>query len=157
MTSAICIAFALVVLAFSFHYKVLLSLGRHVPRMNIAMQARVLFIVLVLFGAHIVEISFFGAAYAGSVMFLELGSFNGSAMSGWMDYLYYSGVIYTSLGLGDVYPAGHIRFITAMETLSGFMLITWSASFTFLAMGRLWPDWSTSMPRPPIQDTPKVG
>tara|TARA_A100001391_G_C5002044_1_gene261035 strand:- start:825 stop:959 length:135 start_codon:yes stop_codon:yes gene_type:complete len=26
-----------------------------------------------------------------------------------------------------------------MEALNGFFLITWSASFTFLAMGRLWP------------------
>jgi hypothetical protein len=55
-----------------------------------------------------------------------------------MSYLYYSGVIYTTLGLGDIQPEGHIRFITAMEALNGFLLITWSASFTFLAMGRLW-------------------
>jgi len=38
-----------------------------------------------------------------------------------------------------VITLGHIRFITAVEALNGFLLITWSASFTFLAMGRLWP------------------
>ena len=43
------------------------------------------------------------------------------------------------VGLGDIEPQGHIRFITAVEALNGFLLITWSASFTFLAMGRLWP------------------
>jgi len=64
-----------------------------------------------------------------------------------MSYLYYSGVIYTTLGLGDIHPEGHIRFITAMEALNGFLLITWSASFTFVAMGRLWP-WEKSCARP---------
>ena len=53
--------------------------------------------------------------------------------------MYYSIVTYTSLGLGDVYPVGHIRFITGIEVLNGLMLITWSASFTFIAMKRLWP------------------
>ena len=30
-----------------------------------------------------------------------------------------------------------------VSNLNGFLLITWSASFTFLAMGRLWP-WDNS-------------
>ena len=141
MTFAFILAFALVVLTFGFHYRVLLWLGRRVPTMTMAIQARVLFIVLVLFLAHIVEIAFYGVAYAGSIQALDLGAFRGAEVNDVMSYLYYSGVIYTSLGLGDIYPEGHIRFMTAMETLNGFMLITWSASFTFLAMGRLWPVW----------------
>ncbi len=112
--------------------------------MTVAVETRVLFIVLVLFVAHIIEIAFYGLAYAGSVQILGLGSFMGAEVNDVMSYLYYSGVIYTSLGLGDIYPLGHIRFITAMETLNGFLLITWSASFTFLAMGRLWPLWPQS-------------
>ena len=142
MTFAIVFAFALVVVTFSFHYKVLIWLGQRVPNVNIAMQSRVLFIVLVLFLAHIIEIAFYAGAYAVSVLWLNLGAFHGAEVNDLMSYLYYSGVIYTSLGLGDIYPEGHIRFITAMETLNGFLLITWSASFTCLAMGRLWPVWS---------------
>lgn len=56
-----------------------------------------------------------------------------------MSYLYYSTVAYTSLGIGDLYPAGHLRLISAMETLNGLVLIGWSTSFTFLAMRRYWP------------------
>ena len=74
-----------------------------------------------------------------SVATLELGFFKGAPIGEAMNYLYYSGVIFTTLGLGDIQPVGHIRFITAIEALNGFFLITWSASFTFLAMGRLWP------------------
>jgi hypothetical protein len=114
--------------------------------MTIAVETRVLFVVLVLFLAHILEIAFYGVAYALSVQLLGLGSFLGVEVDDVMSYLYYSGVIYTSLGLGDIYPVGHIRFMTAIETLNGFLLITWSASFTFLAMGRLWPLWPQSDP-----------
>jgi hypothetical protein len=73
------------------------------------------------------------------VSLLGLGTFEGAVVTDAMSYLYYSGVIYTTLGLGDIEPQGHIRIIAAMEALNGFLLITWSASFTFLAMGRLWP------------------
>lgn len=144
MIIAIIFAFALVFITFSFHYKVMIWLGRRIPTINVAMQTRVLLIVLVLFVAHIVEIAIYSGAYAVSVIGLGLGEFRGSEVNDPMSYLYYSGVIYTSLGLGDIYPEGHIRFITAMETLNGFLLITWSASFTYLAMGRLWPTWDSN-------------
>jgi hypothetical protein len=96
---------------------------------------------LVLFFAHVVEIGCYALAYAWSVEGLKLGALKGLEMHEPMDYLYFSTVIYTSLGLGDVYPDGHIRFLTGIEALNGLFLIAWSASFTFLVMSRLWP-WS---------------
>lgn len=139
MIWAIVLAFSLVAVTFVFHYRVLLWLGQNTPKMKLPTQTQVLVIVIVLFLAHIVEISFYAMTYSWSVSSLELGIFRGAPVGGAMSYLYYSGVIYTTLGLGDIQPEGHIRFITAMEALNGFLLITWSASFTFLAMGRLWP------------------
>ena len=56
-----------------------------------------------------------------------------------MDYFYYSAVMYTSLGLGDVFPTGHLRFMSGIEALNGLMMIGWSTSFTFLAMRNYWP------------------
>ncbi len=139
MIVAITLAFSLVGVTFIFHYRILLWLSAISPKLNFQAQTQVLIIVFVLFFAHIVEIGFYAIIYGVSVSWLELGIFKGAPVEDGMSYLYYSGVIYTSLGLGDIYPEGHIRFITAMETLNGFLLITWSASFTFLAMGRLWP------------------
>ncbi len=139
MFIATMLALSLVIITFVFHYRVLLWLGVLTPKLNLPTQAQVLVIVLILFFTHIVEIGLYALAYAWSVGGLDIGVFNGAPVGDPMSYLYYSGVIYTSLGLGDIYPEGHIRFITALETLNGFLLITWSASFTFLAMGRLWP------------------
>ena len=143
MIVAIVLAFSLVAVTFTFHYRVLLWLGLNTPKMNLPTQTQVLVIVVVLFLTHIVEIAFYAKTYSWSVSSLKLGMFQGAPVGDAMSYLYYSGVIYTTLGLGDIQPEGHIRFITAMEALNGFLLITWSASFTFLAMGRLWP-WDNS-------------
>jgi hypothetical protein len=42
------------------------------------------------------------------------------------------------VGFGDLVPHGAIRFMTGMEALTGLVMITWSASFTFLEMQRDW-------------------
>jgi len=139
MILAIALAFSLVLATFAFHYRVLLWLSSKTQKPNSQRQSQVLIIVIVLFLAHIVEIGFYAAIYNWSVLLFDLGVFEGAPVGSAMNYMYYSGVVYTTLGLGDIQPLGHIRFITAVESLNGFLLITWSASFTFLAMGRLWP------------------
>ncbi|MAK42646.1 MULTISPECIES: ion channel [Spongiibacter] len=143
MILAVVLAFALVAVTFALHYRVLLWLGENTPKLKLPTHTQVLVIVVVLFLTHIVEIGIYAVTYSLSVTSFELGTFRGSPVTDAMSYLYYSGVVYTTLGLGDIQPEGHIRFITAMEALNGFLLITWSASFTFLAMGRLWP-WDNS-------------
>jgi hypothetical protein len=45
---------------------------------------------------------------------------------------------YTTVGFGDVSPVGPIRFLAGTSALTGFVMITWSASFTFLEMERFW-------------------
>lgn len=143
MSLAIFLALMMVVLTFVFHYRVLLWLGARASKSKLDTHTQVLVIVLVLFVTHLTEIGAYAVLYAWSVSSLGLGEFQGALVTDAMSYVYYSGVIYTTLGLGDIQPVGHVRFITATEALNGFFLITWSASFTFLAMGRLWP-WSQS-------------
>lgn len=35
-------------------------------------------------------------------------------------------------------PLGSIRMITGVESLTGFLLIGWTVSFTYLAMEKFW-------------------
>jgi len=100
---------------------------------------RVLCIVFVALMAHIAEIAVYGVAYAVAVDVLAIGSFGGMAVEHPLHFLYFSIVSYTSLGLGDVFPSGHLRFLTGIEALNGLLLIAWSGSFIYFAMGRLWP------------------
>jgi hypothetical protein len=54
------------------------------------------------------------------------------------DYVYYSAVVYSTLGMGEIVPVGPVRILTGMESVSGLLLIAWSASFTFIEMQRYW-------------------
>ena len=129
----------LVMVTFLLHYSVLRWLSGGMARISMAATTRVLVIVFAVFLAHLVEVVLYAFAYALSERVLALGSFGGLAVEKPLDYLYFSIVSYTSLGLGDVYPGGHLRFLTGVEALSGLLMIAWSGSFIYQAMGRLWP------------------
>ena len=141
MILTIFLTLLLITLTFLFHYRILLWLSVFTPYPNFPAQARVLFIVIILFLAHIIEIAMYAGAYIYSVELFKLGNLTGLIENDFMEYLYFSSVIYTSLGIGDIHPVGHIRFLTGIEALNGLFLIAWSASFTFIVMERLWP-WS---------------
>jgi hypothetical protein len=54
------------------------------------------------------------------------------------DCIYFSFTTYTTLGYGDIEPFGGIRYLAGFESLSGLLLITWTASFLFIEMQRYW-------------------
>jgi hypothetical protein len=139
MPVAAILAVSLVILTLSFHYSVLHWLSDGMARIAMTASARILVIVIAAFTAHLVEVGLYAVAYALGDGVLALGSFGGLAVVEPLDYLYFSIVSYTSLGLGDVFPSDHLRFITGVEALNGLLLIAWSGSFIYIAMGRLWP------------------
>jgi hypothetical protein len=80
----------------------------------------------------------FGAAIWGLLMFPNTGIVAGAHPLSLLDAVYMSAVTYTTVGFGDLAPIGPIRFIAGTVALTGFVLITWSASFTYLEMTRDW-------------------
>jgi|TARA_B110000263_G_scaffold166678_1_gene145111 hypothetical protein len=64
------------------------------------------------------------------------GDFDGSLI----DCVYFFFTNYTALGYGDIEPLGNIRFLAGLEALTGLSLITWSASFMFIEMKKIWKD-----------------
>ena len=139
MSIAVAIGILLVLGTASIHYSVLRWLSGGMARIAMRPHRRVLGIVFVVLVAHLIEIALYAGAYAVSVQGLGLGRFGGLGVKQPLDFLYFSIVTYTSLGLGDIFPGGHLRFIAGVESLNGLLLITCSGSFIYLAMGRLWP------------------
>jgi Ion channel len=132
-----------IVICVIVHYEALRFLGQTLG----AHVHRRIGILLVMFGlllAHMVEIWIFAFGYwIATLAGLELGHIAGVDNPGAFDYMYLSVMAYTTVGFGDVVPVGAIRMLAAAEALTGLSLITWSASFTFLAMQRFWPaPWS---------------
>ena len=101
----------------------------------------------VIFGAiigHLIEIEVFALTYYGVAKWADMGELIGEFTISHKDYHYFSAVTYTTLGFGDITPRGELRWIAAIEALTGLVLITWTASFAFLVMQELWSDKSSS-------------
>ncbi len=135
--SIACVALVVVLATFGLHYLTLSQLSRSLHHHGHKPLAMLGYIIL-LFGAHLIEIALYAGAYAFLAKIFGEPLVSGEALSEGVDYFYFSIVNYTSLGYGDLYPHRPFRVIAGIEALNGLMLITWSASFTFLAMSRLW-------------------
>ena len=138
MFLTVVISVALVLLTTVFHFTVLRTLSGRMSDVVMADSLRILVMVFVAFAAHIVEIGLYAGAY-GLSAYWGLGQFGGAPVTAPIDYFYFSIVSFTTLGLGDVFPDGHLRLITGVEALNGLLLIAWTGSFIFVAMSRFWP------------------
>lgn len=140
MTTAIIFATAGLLIAGTVlvHYEALRFTGRLLPRLPIRPRQRVLVVIAMCFAAHLVEISLYAVAFAALHEMAGFGSIQGDFGATTLDFFYFSLTSYTTLGIGDVYPKGPIRVLVGIEALNGFLLITWSASFTYLMMQRYW-------------------
>ncbi|GLP99980.1 MAG TPA: two pore domain potassium channel family protein [Methylophaga aminisulfidivorans] len=121
------------------HYETLYQLAKRLPALHIIHRYRVLLAVMVVMVAHIVEIWLFAIAYYLMIQVDGFGTLMGNIDSSLLDCSYFSFTTYTTLGFGDIEPTGYVRFLTGLESLTGLVMITWSASFVFLEMQKYWP------------------
>lgn len=120
------------------HYEFLYRITLLIPKMQIKHRFRIVFGVLGALLAHIVEVWIFAIAFYymhhhegwGAL----IGKFDGSIM----DCVYFSFTVFSTVGFGDIEPTGNLRFLTGIESLTGLVLITWSASFLYFEMQRHW-------------------
>ena len=128
-------------MAVIIHYEFLYRITRIIPDLKIRHRFRIVLGVFLALTAHAAEVWLFAAAYylmhhaQEGWGYLD-GNFNGSLL----DCVYYSFTTYTTLGTGDIEPHGDLRFLTGLESLTGLVLITWTASFLYLEMTRYWDD-----------------
>jgi hypothetical protein len=128
----------LVAICVLLHYEALRFLGRTLGA-HVHKRIGVLLVMLGLLLTHFLEIWIFAIAYIFVEQRPGYGHIAGIRNGNIFDYFYYSSISYTTVGFGELVPIGAIRMLTAAESLAGLALITWSASFTFLAMQRFWP------------------
>lgn len=128
----------IVMLCVLLHYETFNGLTLLLPKLRTRRRPRVLILIFSILGLHILEIWIFGLGYFWLLQDPALGSLHGVPVHGLPDYVYFSAVVYNTLGFGDIVPVGPIRFLTGTEAMTGLVLITWSASFTFLEMQRFW-------------------
>ena len=128
----------IIALVVIIHYEFLFHFTTIMPKLRIRHRFRIVLGVLAALTAHAVEIWIFGVAYYFMDRAEAWGSLQGNYDGQFLSSVYFSFTAYTTLGLGDIEPLGDLRFLVGLESLAGFVMITWTASFLYIEMTRYW-------------------
>ncbi|MEM1354389.1 MAG: potassium channel family protein [Planctomycetota bacterium] len=139
------------------HYEVIRLLLLGLQRYRGAMRVLLPGVIFCLIFAHLTQIGVYAAGYWCLSMWFDgqVGGLQGETQGSFTDLLYFSAAVFTTVGFGDIIPTGTLRVLVATEALTGLVLITWSASFTFLIMQRYFGQLLHPEKKPPpTQDDP---
>lgn len=129
--SVICLA--LIIVSVAVFYEILAHLWLFLPRIEGMPRSQILLTILATFVGHTVVVWLFGLTYYALAQYTQFGELGGVEAQHVLNYIYFSGVTYSSLGLGDVYPKGDLRLMIAVEAILGLILIGWSITVTYFA------------------------
>ena len=129
---------SIITLAVLIHYEFLYRISTIIPGMKIKHRFRIVFGVFGALVAHNIEIWLFAVAYYFLHQAEGWGPLEGNFHGSLMDCVYFSYTTFTTLGVGDITPHGHLRHLVGLESLTGLLLITWTASFLYYEMQRYW-------------------
>jgi hypothetical protein len=146
LLATILAALALVLASIAIHYEALRKISDFIPHMKGPPRACIMVVIVGVFVAHLAGIALYAAGIA-LIEKLGLGGIVGDLEGNALDYFYLSMTNYTTLGVGDLHPTGALRILSSVEALNGFVLIGWSASFTYLEMQRFWDGQRRTMRR----------
>jgi len=138
MAITLTVTVLLVVLSVLVHSQALLWLSKLIIRMRVSSRWKAVTGVLGALFAHLFEVWLFALGYFLLVKWGNFGALVGDFSHGFRDCTYYSLIVYSSLGFGDITPTGPIRFLSGAEVLTGLVLIAWTASFMYIQMQRFW-------------------
>ncbi len=125
-------------IAVMIHYEFMYRFTLLMPRMKIRHRFRIVLGVFGALTAHAVEVWIFAASFFYMHNADGWGALRGNFEGSLLDCVYFSFTTYTTLGTGDIEPIGDLRYLTGLESLTGLLLITWTASFLYLEMSRYW-------------------
>lgn len=138
MTLAILLCLALSSACVLTHYEILRLVNDFLASTRlIAERPKVLAALSGAMVSHLAQIALFGLSYYW-LRDNGLGGFGGTFEDSMASFMYFSIETYTTLGFGDIYPVGPLRLICGIESLLGLLMISWTASFTYLEMRRHW-------------------
>lgn len=128
----------LIIITIFMHFEAMSWISRLLPRDKVPPGPMVMVVMLGITLAHVAEILIYAVAYLLLTGRFGLGGFSEQFESTFTNFFYFSAVSYTTVGLSSFYATGNLKIIAALEALNGFVLITWSASFGYSALGQFW-------------------
>ncbi|MGN7752292.1 potassium channel family protein [Sinorhizobium sp. 22678] len=131
---------ALIIVTSATHFEIMTGVAILRRRKVLSKRAEMVVFLGSAFMAHLFGVGLYALAFAWMHYHPEFGSLEGLAGSNATDFFYFSLTCYSTMGFGDVYATGDMRILAGLEGLNGLVLIAWSASFTFIAVERIWRD-----------------
>ena len=123
--AVVLITICAIVASVLLHYEGLTLLQRNLGHVHLGpRRMRVLFGIIGVLLMHAIEIMFFALGYAGVHAVHDAGAIHGMPHPEFLDLMYFSAITYTTVGYGDLVPVGPLRFIAAVESLAGFVLVS---------------------------------
>lgn len=114
-----------------FHYEAVHHLDLFSRRSRHQRHCRMLLIIFCVIAIHITHIVFYAFLYKLAISYFGLGEITGLNVSDTSNLFYFAAETYSSLGQGDFFPTGSIRYISSISCLNGILLLAWSGSFLF--------------------------
>jgi len=138
MFFAITSSILLVFIACFVFYEILYITFKVITRYDLRARPFMFLLVGMIFAAHTIIVWGYAAFYWAMVHYWDFKPLSGAIQDNFFDYIYFSAATYSSLGIGDVYPHGALRFITGVQVLNGLILIGWSVTVSYFAVQKLW-------------------
>ena len=87
---------------------------------------------------HTLEIFLFAALYRALVDTGMMEGFINGSPQDWEAYMHFSGMSFVTLGYSQLEASGDLRLLSMMQSLGGFMVLTWSATFMYEVSRASW-------------------
>lgn len=121
-------------------YEVLCCTSYCISKVNAGPRGYMYIMTVGVFVAHALSILVYALTYWILISYFNFTPFAGETDNRFIDIMYFSMTTYTSLGVGDIQPLQELRMLTGIETLNGLVLITWSATFTYFSVQKMWEE-----------------
>ena len=136
--TALFFAVLLVALTIFFHYEILRLTTIGASGLGVHPRLRLWMMLIAAMVSHLIHIALYALAFWLLEFHFAVGAIEGPDSGPFNDAFYFSLVCYTTVGFGDVYPSGELRLLSGLEGLNGLVMVTWTASMTYLHMERFW-------------------
>lgn len=136
--TAIVLAVLLIAATIIIHYETLRLTLLGATDLNVRPKIRLWMMLCAALLSHIIHVILYAVGFVLLEYYFAVGSIAGPDSGIYNDAFYFSITSYTTLGIGDIYPTGEVRLLSGIEALNGLVMVTWTASMTYLYMERFW-------------------
>ena len=122
-------------LATTSHFLSLRVLKNHVVSSNLSAYLKLIAVVYGITFSQLIAAFWFASGFLISIQ-IGLGDLQGSTSLSFIEIYYFSLINLATLGLAQLAPIGHLSFLSGLEAMTGFLLVSCSASLIFKTMNQ---------------------